>query len=342
MKLAPEVKLNKKLLLQLEEKLTDYVYQTVFKPLIDIIEEPDTELLNAEGKENIKLILQALKQGKISYDGTYFKPVKGKFGVRLAKEFQSIGAVLKNNGYKLPRKIGDPTLELIKTTAIAERQRIIEKAERMKVKLMEAKDLPDVECDKEVSELLENFMLNMQKSLFDDDDSKIGIKKQLSALEKQQIIQEYIENIQTYSKKLLYDSNKELRTIIVGELLKENLTVEALTNIIQGRYGIAERHAKFIARQESHMAREKITKNSAKSLGFNHYVWQTVGDYKVRPMGGTASYMGDNHKRLDGKIFSFDDPPIVDRIKGRKCNPGEDFGCRCTARVIIEDEYFEL
>lgn len=341
MKLAPEVKLNKKLLLQLEKKLADYVYQSVFKPLLDIVEESDTELLNAEGDEKIKLILQALKQGKISYDGTYFKSVTGKFGVRLAKEFQSIGAVLKNGGYKLPNKIGDPILELIKTTAIAEQEKIKKKAEKIKTKLIEQTEFSQVDCDKEVSELLGNFMFNLQESLFDDV-FKIGIKKQLSALEMQQITQEYVKNIQTYSKKLLHDSNYKMRTIIVDELLKENLTVEALKNIIQERYGVAERHAKFIARQESHMAREKITKNSAKSLGFNHYVWQTVGDYRVRPMGGSASYMGDNHKRLDGKIFSFDDPPIVDRIKGRKCNPGEDFGCRCTARVIIEDEYFQL
>ena len=341
MKIAPEVKLNKTLLLQLEEKLIDYVYQSLFKPILDIAEEEENELQNEDSHKNIKFILEAIKKGKINYDGKYFKSVNSKFGVKLAKEFQALGAILKNGGYKLPDKKGDPLIEIIKTTAQSQQNKIKTKAEKIKIKLMESTEIPDVECNKEVSELLENFMFNMQKSLFGDD-FKIGIKKQLSALEKQQIIQEYIENIKTYSKKLLYDANNELRTIIVDELLKENLTVEALTNIIQERYGIAERHAKFIARQESHMAREKITKNSAKSLGFNHYVWQTVGDYKVRPMGGTASYMGDNHKRLDGKIFSFDDPPIVDRIKGRRCNPGEDFGCRCTARVIIEDEYFEL
>ena len=49
-----------------------------------------------------------------------------------------------------------------------------------------------------------------------------------------------------------------------------------------------------------------------------YYVWQTAGDQKVRP----------SHAANDGRIFSWDNPPPTG-------NPGEDFGCRCTAAPFL-------
>ena len=41
------------------------------------------------------------------------------------------------------------------------------------------------------------------------------------------------------------------------------------------------------------------------------------------------------HKALAGKVFSWDDPPITNE-KGDRNNPGQDYGCRCYARPIVE------
>jgi SPP1 gp7 family putative phage head morphogenesis protein len=270
---------------------------------------------------------------KIIYDGKVFR-AKGKFGVRLAKEFQALGAVMKNGAYKLPNKIGDPILETIKTAAQAQQKKAQDRAKRMEDYLLTVDEFPDVDCEPEVKKLLDDVGVQVEKS--------IGVEKQLKEEERQQIVQAYVDNINTYSKKLLKKSNKQMREYILEEVTKTNLSSKDLAKVIEERFGVTGRHAKFIARQEAHMAREQINRATAESIGFRHYVWQTVGDYRVRPMGGSDSFRGDNHKRLDGKIFSFDDPPIVDRIKNRKCNPGEDYGCRCTARVIIDDDYYEL
>jgi hypothetical protein len=45
-----------------------------------------------------------------------------------------------------------------------------------------------------------------------------------------------------------------------------------------------------------------------------HYIWRTRGDDKVRP----------THAANNGRIFAWDNPPGTG-------NPGEDYGCRCTA-----------
>ena len=39
---------------------------------------------------------------------------------------------------------------------------------------------------------------------------------------------------------------------------------------------------------------------------------------------------------LDGQIFSFDDPPIIDPKTGTRGGPGEWFFCSCTARPIVD------
>lgn len=58
-----------------------------------------------------------------------------------------------------------------------------------------------------------------------------------------------------------------------------------------------------------------------------HYVWRTRGDDNVRP----------SHAANDGMTFAWDDPPPTG-------NPGESFGCRCTAEPIYSEalEYITI
>jgi len=60
--------------------------------------------------------------------------------------------------------------------------------------------------------------------------------------------------------------------------------------------------------------------------GFDRYVWTTKKDSKVRP----------DHARLEGRIISWNDPPVVDLRSGRHAHPGEDYNCRCTAAPYRE------
>ena len=333
MKLAPAVQLNKKLLEQLEDKVEDYIRQALFQKIFDILEEDSNELQNADNNK-INIIIKALRDGLIYFDGHYFKP-KEKFGVRVAKEFQKLGAVLKNGGYKLPDKLGDPTIELIKTEVEKQRKITADKLEKVNEYLLEVTDYyADMDISEEVGAIIDSLGKSVKGSL--------GIQYDLDAYTRNRLVESYVLNIQKYSKFLLNKANIELKTYVAAQATTLNLTTKALGKLIEERYGIAARHARFIAHQEAHMAKEQMNRTGAEKLGFRHYVWQTVGDYRVRPAGGPNNYMGDNHRRLNGKVFSFDEPPIVDRIKGKRCNPSEDFGCRCTARVIIDDEYFEM
>jgi uncharacterized protein with gpF-like domain len=43
-----------------------------------------------------------------------------------------------------------------------------------------------------------------------------------------------------------------------------------------------------------------------------------------------------DHKRLDGKIFNWDDAPISNTKTGKRAHPGQDYGCNCVARPIVD------
>jgi uncharacterized protein with gpF-like domain len=43
---------------------------------------------------------------------------------------------------------------------------------------------------------------------------------------------------------------------------------------------------------------------------------------------------------MNGKIFSFDNPPVVDKKTGRKANHSEDYNCRCVAIPALDRNDF--
>ena len=105
-------------------------------------------------------------------------------------------------------------------------------------------------------------------------------------------------------------------------------TMSDLAAQIQKDYGTYTTHAKLISRDQIGKLNAQITKYQQKNAGCNKYKWRSVGDERVR----------DRHRELDKQIFSWDDPPVVDKRTGRRCHPGEDYQCRCVAIPVFDLE----
>ena len=101
---------------------------------------------------------------------------------------------------------------------------------------------------------------------------------------------------------------------------------------IQAEYGMDKRHARLIARDQIAKLNSQIVQQRMRDAGVREYFWRTVKDRRVR----------DSHRELEGKRFRLDDPPVVDQKTGRRCHPGEDFQCRCTARAVFDWETIDL
>jgi SPP1 gp7 family putative phage head morphogenesis protein len=100
--------------------------------------------------------------------------------------------------------------------------------------------------------------------------------------------------------------------------------------MIRESFGVTEKKAKFLARQETGLLMAKFKESRYTESGIHQYKWRcSAGSAKhpVRP----------SHKVLDGRVFRWDTPPITTAPDEpqRRNNPGEDFNCRCVAIPIV-------
>lgn len=98
----------------------------------------------------------------------------------------------------------------------------------------------------------------------------------------------------------------------------------ALADEIEERFGVAQRHAKLIARDQVSKLFGSLNHARQKELGVSRFVWRTVGDERVR----------EEHAAIDGEEFDYDDPPVVD---GEESLPSEPVCCRCFADPVLDD-----
>jgi len=94
---------------------------------------------------------------------------------------------------------------------------------------------------------------------------------------------------------------------------------------------VARSRAMVIARTETARATAMINQSRAMAVGSRQYVWHNSGDAAVRP--AHKYYKG---QKLDGMIFSWDNPPTLD--DGTTIHPGQIYNCRCFASPVFDEE----
>ena len=123
----------------------------------------------------------------------------------------------------------------------------------------------------------------------------------------------------------------EMRNI-VQDSWQRGLLNQDISKRINDSYDISKRRAQFWARDQMAKLNADLAQQQQKDAGVEEYVWSTSGDERVR--GNPAGlWPQGRHYELDGKRFSWADPPEV--APGRHCHPGEDYNCRCVALPVF-------
>ncbi len=143
--------------------------------------------------------------------------------------------------------------------------------------------------------------------------------------ELQQWVSDNVDLITTVPANML---GKMKETIVEG--YSKGLTAKDIAALIQQNYDMSANHARFIARDQMAKLSSDITRKEHEDAGVTRYEWSDSGDERVR----------DSHRRLNGKIFRYDNPPETDG--GRHCNPGQDFNCRCVAIPVFDYDDLNL
>ena len=140
----------------------------------------------------------------------------------------------------------------------------------------------------------------------------------------QQILEQWIrENLDLIST-LPKDLTTKLESTIMDGFVS-GANVRDIAKDVESICNTSKKHARFIARDQIGKLQSRISRHQQEDAGVEEYIWTTSQDSRVR----------DSHKRLNNKKFRWDDPPVVDPKTGRRCHPGEDYGCRCIALPVF-------
>lgn len=125
-------------------------------------------------------------------------------------------------------------------------------------------------------------------------------------------------------------------TNIEGDVMRaiSSGTLTGLSDELAKRAGITVRRADNIANDQTRKVYNNMNKQRMQSQGLNKYIWR-------HSAGG--QFPRQDHIDMDGEVFSFDDPPVIDKRTGERGIPGQAINCRCFMVPVIEfDDEEEL
>lgn len=297
----------------IERKIISFIEDELLKKIARAFEEENNILNNSKSG-----IITGLKSNKIEYyDGKF----KGKFNSSISSTFRRLGATF--NRVDRSFVFSDPSLMPFDVQAAIAKQQInasyLNQAVLDEINSIDI-DIDDLDLASNFDEVIKNLDKKLDKSI---KVTPIGFNDLLPEA-KEQIAKEWASNLKLFVKDF---TDKEI--IKLREFVQENATAgfraSNLEVELRKQFNISKNKAKFLARQETSLFTANYSKQRYQMAGIDEYIWSTSQDERVR----------DDHRRLNGKKFSFDDPPIVDLNTGKKANPGEDFNCRCVAIPVI-------
>ena len=315
MKYLEPVRLKEGFYADIEQQVLECLLEIIFKPLKEAIgESVMPELPNSKGS----VLERAILSGEVQYaDGSF----TGTFNAKIGKELRGIGASFnKNKGnYTMPVKSVPYAIKAMAGVAKENARKLHQSA-----------------CDalqsayKNVDEAINTYKIDATIAVLGIEAElektfrKIEVPYNLSMQYQKELEKEYNKNMKLYISNF---SKEEILTLrdLVTKNMKEGYRYSRLQKTIMARYGVTKNKAKFLARNETGILMAKYTKLRYIESGLSAYKWSTSHDVRVRP----------DHKRLDGRVFLFNDPPIVDTATGRRANAGEDYQCRCVSRPIF-------
>lgn len=319
MKELPPIKDKDSYAYPIAKYIAERMYEAIFAPLFDILGRKPNETLLSNAIDSSSLT-SALLSGKVWFNNDKFY---GTFNAAIGKELRRMGANFNSL---------DKTY-FIKTINIPMNIRAVigeanSKFQAQHTALMDTLNKMTIAPQLEFRDIvpkLGDMFIDLNKQFSTSIPRGLAVPIVLTENMKAAIAEDYTHNLNLYIKDWYSQDIIKLRER-VQEAVDYGYRSNHMRDVLTAEYGVAERKAAFLARQESSLLVSKYRETRYKDAGLNRYVWSTSDDIRVR----------HDHKKLEGKIFDWDHPPITDEATGTRNNPGEDYNCRCVALPIVE------
>lgn len=307
---------------EVEQRIRRAFRELVFLPLMRELALPPGTLLNAASP-----LLEAIRTGRVTFTGANFSGrFTGQFNAQITKELKALGAVWDKRSASFTVATNKLPLE-IRAAISAGNIRFQEKLAAIDLKL--AQILPAEIAKKiKLTEIFDTTLWKVERGMAATL-SAISVPPQLSDEARRRIVAEYQSNMEKSIVDFATDEIIKLRKAVQASVFSGN-RYESLVRSIQTSYGVSASKAKFLARQETGLMVAKFKETRYADAGVHEYKWACVAGSKNHPVR-------PSHKRLEGKIFRWDNPPITTEPGEpvRRNNPKEDYNCRCLAIPIV-------
>lgn len=121
-------------------------------------------------------------------------------------------------------------------------------------------------------------------------------------------------------KSLADDMVKRIEQTVYENGIAGN-SVTTLRKTLQEQFGIGDKRAKLIARDQMSKFNADLTRLRQQQAGITEYVWKTSRDERVR----------ERHRQLEGKTYKWGEATGAEN----GLPPGQPVNCRCSARGIV-------
>jgi len=306
---------------EIEARIKEVFKKELYYPLARMFAFSEKELIrNAKmgGPDTLQL---ALRQGRVTYkDGVF----SGKFNAALTRELRQLGATWSRNNFLLPLDEMPMALRQVIATS---HQVFLDHMAQVDRELSQV--LPEKIADSiQTADLFDSTLWRLNRDV-NKTLKGITVPFKMTPDVAARISKEWAENLKLYIQDFARDEILKLRQDVAAAVFSGN-RYESLVTAITDSYGVTQRKAKFLARQETSLMVTKFKEARYTEAGITEYRWQCVAGSKAHPVRPA-------HKKLDGSIQKWNDPPITSEPGDpvRRNNPGQDFNCRCIARPIV-------
>lgn len=338
------VQISEYFLRQIAAGLKKEIYDSMFKQIF--------EVLNSNSIYNDKKTLtNAIRSGRIYYENGAFRSSK-PFSNAVADELEKIGAKFKYGAYYIER--ATLPLELENTLAIvaARESAKIGALNGLLVKLSELigqESAVRLFISKAVDRMYSKLIKDLEETT--QDGGKVPVIELVRTKEQaKKVTEDYIHNMDYWVKKWKEKEIVKMRQD-VANMVKDGARTETIKKYFMNRWGIAERKAEFLARNESGIAGSVIKATHYQDMGCTHFKWLRSTSKEKRELHLEYAKETGNQYGLGGtNIFSFSDPPIIEQIKvgnsfvpkpdGQKGLPQQTYNCSCNLVGIKNPQYY--
>lgn len=179
---------------------------------------------------------------------------------------------------------------------------------------------------------------------------KINLDDVIIDKKAKKIAQDYTYNMDYWVKNWKAKEIVKMRRTVL-HLTQNGARTETIKKYFMDRWGIAERKAEFLARNESGIAGSVIKATHYQDMGCTHFMWLKSTSKEKRELHLEYAKKTGNQYGIGGtNIFSFSDPPIIEQIKvgnsfvpkpnGQKGLPGMTYNCSCGLVGIKNPQYY--